>query len=229
MARLPRLTVPGLLHLVVQPAQAGVDVFPDAADRQVYLDALAIAAHQAGVAVHAYGLLSHEVRMLVTPQQDSSLGRMMQSVGRRHVPYFNQRYARRGSPWLGRFRSTVIEAAAHFVDCLQFVEEGESDSQAADGTRSSLAHHLGQQTSPWLTEHPMFWSLGNTPFDREDTYRIRRNAGVAASRRQAIVAAVMKGWALGSEAFVAALQVRQPRRVSPLRRGRPRTQSVPNI
>jgi putative transposase len=228
MARLPRLTVPGLLHLIVHPAQMGVDVLSDGADRQVFLDALALAAPQAGVAVHAYGLLSTEVRLLVTPDHAGSLGHMMQAVGRRHVPYFNQRRGRSGSPWLGRFRSTIVEASAHFVDCLQFVEESDGPSDATDVLRSSAAHHMGQQTSALITEHPMFWSMGNTPFDREDAYRVRRDTGLPSARRQQILAAAMKGWALGTAEFVAGLQAQQPRRLTPLARGRPRLQSVPN-
>lgn len=226
MARLPRLVVAGLPHVVVHRGLNGQPVLLDEADRLAYLQALAGAAREAGVQVHGYGLFTTEVRLLATPATATSLGRMMQAVGRRYVRAFNQRHQRSGTPWEGRFRSTVIDPSVYFVGALRFVEGGDEDgTPLANGTEaarwSSAPHHLGLRADALVNEHQAFWALGNTPFEREAAYRQLLGQPVPTARREALRDAALKGWALGPETFVDALRAGSTRRPSPLRRGRP--------
>ncbi|HWI12301.1 MAG TPA: transposase, partial [Burkholderiaceae bacterium] len=114
--------MPGQAHVIIHRGHNGQTVFVDDRDRAGYLSSLRDAAGEAGVAIHGYGLLGHELRLLATPRDLAGLARMMQSVGRRFVRSFNQRHGRTGTPWEGRFRSTAIEAETHFLACLRFVE-----------------------------------------------------------------------------------------------------------
>lgn len=226
MARLPRLVVPNHLHHVIVRGNNEQSVFIDEADYQQYLNWLRDAARKHGVAVHAYVLLPNRVQLLVTPSDDAGLGKMMQAVGRLYVPYFNARHRRSGSLWEGRFRATVVDAGEHFTDCAhlldhQPVQAGLSPDMVS-WPWSSHAHHIGLRRQPWLTDHPVYWALGNTPFDREAAYQ--RYCALPPERRsvQAIEEATHKGWALGSDAFKVGLAKLTPRRLQPARRGRPR-------
>lgn len=226
MARLPRLVVAGLPHVVVHRGLDGQPVLLDEADRAIYMQALAGAARESGVLLHGYGLYAGEVRLLATPTTATALGQMMQAVGRRYVRAFNQRHQRAGTPWEGRFRSTVLEPLAHFIEALRFVEGCDEDgTQLASGANairwSSVGHHLGRRHEPALTEHEVFWALGNTPFEREAAYRALLMQPVPAAAREAVRDAALKGWALGSASFVDGLRAGTSRRPSPLRRGRP--------
>lgn len=226
MARLPRLVVAGLPHLVIHRGLNGQAVMLDEADRAAYLRQLAASAREAGVAVHAYALFDTEVRLLATPASATALGAMMQAIGRRYVRGFNLRHGRSGTPWEGRFRSTIVEAGPQFIACLRFAEAAEGDgtglaSSAEAAPRSSVAHHLGLRADPLVTEHELYWALGNTPFEREAAYRLRLGQPVPAAEREAIRDAALKGWALGSSAFIARLGADTTRRPRPLRRGRP--------
>ena len=119
MARLPRLCLPGQLHLLLQRAQAGHPVFSVAADCVAYLGALREAAATHRVAVHAYALLPGQASLLVTPTDTLALGRMVQSVGRRFAAASNLRHGRSGALWQRRFSAAVVDAEAHFLDCLR--------------------------------------------------------------------------------------------------------------
>jgi putative transposase len=223
MSRLARLVMPGHLHLVVQRGRGEAPVFRDAADARVYLDALAQSARDCRVAVHGFGLMPGEARLLVTPGDVAGLGALMQSVGRRYVRAHNLRHAVRGTPWEGRFRSTVVESPAYFVDALRFVEGLEAGlSDRSTALVSSAAHHAGEQRHALVTEHEAFWSLGNTPFDREAAYRRAAESPLAPETLARLSHAALKGWALGSPAFAEALARATGRRSSPLPRGRPR-------
>ena len=225
MARLRRVVLPGQPHLIIQRGQSGRAVFAHATDRDRYLQALRAGALQSDVGIHAYALLDNEVRLLVTPATATGLADMMQSVGRRYGRAFNQIHGRNGTVWEGRFRSTVIEASTQFRACLRFVETSTSGSGPAmhnKSAASSLGHHLGLRSDPWITEHPCYWAFGNTPFEREAAYRHFIEQAPAADDSSTIVAATINGWVLGSSEFVTHVGEATGRRPHPLARGRPR-------
>lgn len=228
MARLPRSVVAGHPHLVIHRGLSGQAVFLDDADRRAYVQAVVQAAREAGVAVHGYGLGRNEVRLLLTPSDASSLSTMMQSIGRRYVRTFNLRHGRSGTPWEGRFRSTVIDAPDWFMPCLQYAEscglegDGGSDlSAGSDVAWSSAGHHLGLRIDDWIAEHALFWALGNTPFDREGAYKRLLVQALPPRTAERIRDAALKGWALGHPGFVQAIAALTGRRHQPLTRGRP--------
>lgn len=225
MSRLPRLALARHAHLVLLRSLPAQPAFVDDTDRSAFLLALRTAASAQGVAVHAYALFDREVRLLATPAQASGLSAMMQAVGRVYVAGFNRRHGRRGTLWDGRFRATVVDDRTALVDAMRFVETPPPDlalAHPADHPWSSAAHHVGRQASPLVTEHPGFWRLGNTPFEREAVYRRLLEDDLPAARRAEIEAATLKGWALGPPAFAAALAGQTPRPVAPRPRGRRR-------
>lgn len=224
LARLPRLAIAGRPHLILQRALPSQPAFVDDEDRRAYLAALRSVSAAERVAVHAYSLLDHEVRLLATPADAASLGRLMQAVGRSYVGGFNRRHGRRGTLWDGRFRATVLDDETMLVDAMRYVEAPPDPAAASPAEQpwSSARHHVGQQASPLVTDHPRFWRLGNTPFEREAAWRALLEQPLAPSRLRDIEAAVLKGWPLGPPAFVQGLAAVTARRLQPRPRGRPR-------
>jgi putative transposase len=218
VARLPRLAVAGQAHLALMLGHGAQPVFADNEDRRQFLAALRESALQQQVAVHAYALLPGEVLLLLTPATDAALGALMQGLGRRYGAAFNRRHGRRGSLWAGRFRTAVVQAGAVALEALLFVDlQGQPHMPWC-----SLDHHLGRRRDPVVTDGSAWWSLGNTPFEREAAYQRRLDEGLAPDRAAAFADAVHKGWAVGDAAFLAALAQQADRPVQPRPRGRPR-------
>lgn len=229
MARLRRIVLPGHPHLIIHRGRSGEGVFRDAADRDLYRASLLEAARVARVAVHAYALLPTGVRLLATPESEAGLAGLMQMIGRRYVRGFNQKYGCTGTPWDGRFRSAVIEARTQFLPCLRFVEDTGPHRAEADAVEapapdvcSSVAHHFGLRVDPLVSDHPVFWALGNTPFEREAAYRRLTGQPVSPGEVAAILGAALNGWALGSPEFLQKVGDQAGRRPSRAVRGRPR-------
>ncbi len=61
MARLPRLTLPGYPHHVIQRGNNRQAIFASAADYRVLLDLLRDNAQKFSVAIQAYGLMSNHL------------------------------------------------------------------------------------------------------------------------------------------------------------------------
>lgn len=225
MARLARLAIAGLPHHLIQLGHNRQAVFVDDADRRRYLEFLRDAALDSGACVHAYVLLPERVHLVATPKNADALSRMMQRLGRRYVGVFNQRHGRLGTLWEGRFRCSVLEPARYLLACMTELEvkpvrQGLAP-EAAGFAWSSAAHHCGVRHDQLIVEHPLFWALGNTPFEREAAYRTLMERVLTFEEDPIIDNATLKGWALGSKLFVDRHTDVAGRRLSPLPRGRP--------
>jgi len=225
LARLARLAIAGLPHHLIQRGHNRQPIFVDDVDRRRYLDCLSDGARDSGVSVHAYVLLPDRVHLLATPKDEVGLSRMMQKLGRRYVAAFNQRHGRVGTLWEGRFRCSVLEPARYLLQCMTELEVKPVRCglvhQAPRFQWSSAAHHLGLRDDPLIVEHPLFWALGNTPFEREAAYRALAEQALTCEEDKSIEDMTLKGWALGSKLFFEHHTHATARRLSPLPRGRP--------
>lgn len=225
MARLPRLSVAGHAHHVVQRGNDGQAIFRDEADRRQMLQLLETQAREHRVALHAYVLMDNHVHLLLTPATAEGLPKMMQAVGRRYVRWFNDRHGRSGTLWEGRYRATVIEAERHLLPCMAYIDlnpvRAGLVAQAADYPWSSHTHYIGQRADRLVTPHALYWALGNTPFAREAAYTRLVAEGLSQQQQEALTDSAFKGWALGGPEFMAALQKQTARRLSKGKAGRP--------
>jgi len=229
MARLPRLTLPGHLHHVIQRGNNRQPIFVTTADRQYLLALLADNATKFKVAVHAYVLMDNHFHLLVTPETADGLPQLMQAVGRRYVRYFNDSQQRSGTLWEGRYRSTLIQAERYLLACMAYIDLNPVRAgwvQAArDYPWSSYGHYVGLHTDRLITPPALFWGLGNTPFAREAAYAELVHAGLTLEQQGALTRSVLSGWALGDAEFVGNLQKKTERRVSRVLPGRPVSKS----
>ena len=225
MARLPRLTVPGYPHHVIQRGNNRQAIFLTAADRDYFLNLLQDSARKFAVAIHAYVLMDNHFHLLATPATPSALPQMMQAIGRRYVRYFNDVQQRSGTLWEGRYKSTLIQAERYLLACMVYMDlnpvRAGMVGQPHDHPWSSHGHYAGVRTDKWLTPHPLYWALGNTPFAREAAYVALVQAGVSAAQQATLTQSTLHGWALGEAAFVDELQKQTSRRLHKTAPGRP--------
>lgn len=226
MARLPRLTAPGLPHHLIQRGNNRQATFLDEVDCGRYLDDLAELSAPNELSIHAYVLMPNHVHLLATPAAPDSLARLMQALGRRYVRRFNARHRRSGTLWEGRYRSTVVQTDRYLLACMRYVEMNPVRAGLVETPSayrwSSCAHYLGLRVDPLITEHAVYWGLGNTPFERQGGYRRLFESDLPADDLQAIRYATHGGWALGQREFVDRLVEETGRRAAPGRKGRPR-------
>jgi putative transposase len=227
MARLPRTKAAGYPHHVIQRGNNRQQVFADAHDYERYLSLLHETAATHSVAVHAYVLMTNHVHLLVTPETDDGLSRFMQALGRRYVRAFNDRHGRTGTLWEGRFRSTVVASDRYFLACMRYIElnpvRAGLATEPVEYRWSSHAHHVGRSVDAAITDHALFWALGNTPFERQSAYQQLFESALSEQELSHIRRSTNRGWALTSSSQ---LSVDKPPRpsdfASPRPRGRPR-------
>lgn len=225
MARLPRLSVPGYPHHVILRGNNRQAIFTGRGDYERMLALLTEHSRTLGVDIHAYVLMTNHVHLLATPQKDKALSLMMQSVGRSYVLAFNKLHGRTGTLWEGRYRSTLIQSDRYLLTCMAYIDlnpvRANMVAQPEDYFWSSHLHYVGRKTDPLITPHPLYWTLGNTPFAREAAYAEMVHAGITMAQQDALTRATLSGWALGEAGFVADLQKKTERRIAQSKAGRP--------
>lgn len=226
MARLPRLTVPGYPHHIIQRGNNRQPIFTGPGDYELLLALVDEHARKQRVAVHGYVLMTNHLHLLATPETEEGIPQLMQAVGRRYVRTYNLRHGRTGTLWEGRYKSTLIQAERYLLACMVYLDlnpvRAAMVADPADYAWSSHQHYIGRRVDKLVTPHPLYWELGNTPFAREQAYGSLVHAGISEELKRALTDSALRGWALGEPDYVAELQRRTERRVAPAKPGRPR-------
>ena len=175
MPRKQRFLLPGhTLHLIQRGNNRG-GCFVDDLDRKRYLAALRHASERARCAIHAYVLMSNHAHLLVTADDALATGRMMQSLGRVYVHYFNKRHGRTGTLWEGRYRASLIDSEHYFLACSRYIEmnpvrAGIVNEPAAYGWSSFRSNGHGEPDA-LVHPHPVYLALGRWSSTRREAYR----------------------------------------------------------
>ena len=74
------------------------------------------------VDVHAWVLMTNHVHLLCTPQEENAVSRMMQSIGRLYVRYYNNIYQRSGTLWEGRYKSCLVQNERYLLEIYRYIE-----------------------------------------------------------------------------------------------------------
>lgn len=223
MARLPRLYLPGCAQHVIQRGNNREACFYAEADYKAYLSFLKDAAAKYQVAIHAFVLMTNHVHLLVTPQGEQGVSRMMQAQGRKYVQYFNYTYRRTGTLWEGRYKSTVVDADNYLLTVYRYIElnpvRAKMVTHAAEYPWSSYQGNALGKPIQLLTPHALYNQLGKTDSERQIAYRGLFDGLMPEQELTAIRDATNKAWALGDGRFKAQITANTGRRAEPLGRG----------
>ncbi len=219
-------------HVIQRGNNRGVCFFAEA-DYQYYRQCLIEGTQRYGCAVHAYVLMTNHVHLLVTPQAEESLSRMMRYLGSRYVQYVNYVYRRSGTLWEGRFKSSLIDSERYLLTCYRYIElnpvRAGMVANPGDYSWSSYAAHAMGNRDEWLQDHPLYRALGDTAAARQVAYRDLFRSQIDEVSINAIRDTINTGVALGGERFKDEIERALGRSVRPKERGRPPKRATASI
>lgn len=223
MARLPRVCLPGIPQHIIQRGNNRQVCFALEEDFAAYAHWLEEASIKNHVAVHAWVFMTNHVHLLVTPESQDGISRMMQTLGRRYVRYFNYTYKRTGTLWEGRFKSCIVDADNYLLTCQRYIElkpvRGNMVEHPADYEWSSYrSNGMAKVTRLW-SPHPVYSALGETADKRASAYREIFKGHLDDELIMQISDATDQGMALGSERFKQEVERFSGRRVVSYKRG----------
>jgi putative transposase len=222
MARHHRVTFPGIALHVRQRGNDRQDCFREEADRLVYLSALRALCDRWACALHAYCLMTNHVHLLLTPMEGGDCSMLMRDLGRSYVRYFNDRHARTGTLWEGRFQSCLVDSPTYVMGCYRYVEENPVRAgmvaRAVDYPWSSYASNAGIAPDPSLEPHCEYLALGQNDAGRQASYAGLFNGVQAPGMVAAFRLATSTGYPLADDALKQSLATRGFR-IGPEKRG----------
>ncbi len=203
-------------------------IFDADADYQFFRDSVVEAARKYGLVVHAYVWMTNHVHLLATPEFAHSISKVVQSVGRRYVQYFNFTYHRTGTLWEGRYRATVVDSEQYLLVLMRYIElnpvRAGMVEQPVDYPWSSHRRNaLGESglNAQWISPHDEYLRLGQNDVERQGAYRDLFCTAIPGEDLSEIRECTHKGWALGDERFREQIEALGQRRATCKGVGRP--------
>ena len=215
MTRIARIVVPGLPHHVTQRGNRREPIFLREDDYALYKDLLSQSCARWGVAVWAYCLMPNHVHLILVPGDASGLALAMGRTHRRYAAYFNARARQTGHLFQGRFGSVALDEE-HLMSAARYVAlnpvRARLVGRAEDWPHSSVHAHMAARDDGVVAVHalldrwPRFADLLETEAN-EAAFALLRNSELI-------------GRPLGAPSFLADIERRLRRKVTPGKRGR---------
>lgn len=206
MARKPRLDLPGYAQHIIQRGNNRQVCFVSEEDFSMYAHHLHRASQKYSVDIHAWVFMTNHVHLLVTPKTAGAVSKMMQSVGRSYVRYFNYVYQRTGTLWEGRFKSCLLDTERYLLECYRYIElnpvrAGMVTEPSQYKWSSYCVNGLGKE-SKLASPHGLYLKLGENSKERRQAYRELFRYQLDDAMVEDIRAVTQKGLVLGRDDFV---------------------------
>lgn len=226
MARRQRITPAGIPAHIIQRGNNRQITFACEDDFTHYAHWLKEYAAQHQVQIHAWCFMTNHVHLLATPQTDHGISKMMQSIGRQYVRYFNKAYQRTGTLWEGRYKSCLVEADTYLLELYRYIElnpvRAKMINHPSEYVWSSYQINALGKPSELCTPHPLYLALGNNKQNRLKHYQQLLQTTQQSSLIDEIRQATHKNLAVGNAKFLSQIEQLTGRRVTPAKRGRPK-------
>ncbi len=232
MPRKPRYYLAGVPCHVIQRGHNREPCFAAPDDYRYYLQCLREACLNHGAAVHAYVLMTNHVHLLLTPEEQDGISRILQSVGRRYVQYVNISYRRSGTLWEGRHKASLIDTEHYLIACYRYIELNPVRAgmvlKAGDYPWSSFHANAYGKDDALTTPHDVYGGLGRSQAERQRAYRELFRQELDRSDLQTLRTALNLCVPVGNDRFKAQIERRLKQRISYRPRGRPRKEPAQN-
>jgi len=151
---------------------------------------------------------------------------MMQALGRSYVRYFNNNYQRTGTLWEGRFKSCLVEEENYLLQVYRYIElnpvrAGMVETPAEYKWSSYQINALGK-VSKMCTPHPLYLRLANDTAMRLLEYQKLFDIILVSDKLDEIRTFTHQGMAIGSNKFKLEIEQLTGRRMTEMKRGRPK-------
>lgn len=187
MPRAPRTDVGGLVHHVLNRANARTTLFDGVEDYRHFTSLMAEERERSGMRLLAWCLMPDHWHLVLWPRLDGDLGRFMRRLTQRHTQARHRQRGTLGQGHLyqGRYKAFLVQDDAHLLTVCRYVERNPLRAglvaTAADWPHGSLTQLRRRGATrlldPWPLPRPAGWvhfvDRPETPLELE---ALRRSA-----------------------------------------------------
>lgn len=130
---------------------------------------------------------------------------MIQSLGRRYVQYINKKYARTGTLWEGRFKSSLVSIDEYLLTCSCYIELNPVRAHIVEHPKdyiwSSYGFKAEGRQDELLDIDPVYAGLGQNQKERQINYSRMFIKSVGEKELSEIRNSAQKGIIFGNQDF----------------------------
>ena len=149
---------PGGIHYVVLFGNGGQEIFQDDADKQYFIELLAVARARCNAEIFAFCLTRRDARLVVRVS-DVPVGRLVQRVATQYSRNNHAKYATAGYLFQHPYRAYLLEGTTHLLEIVRHVHLAPLEmgiTADLEGYRwCSHRAYLGLETLDWLNQGPV--------------------------------------------------------------------------
>ncbi len=198
-------------------------------DYSFYLECLKDACKRYRVNCHAYVLMTNHTHLLLSPESEEGISKVMQSLGRRYVQYVNRQYKRCGTLWESRHKASLVDAENYLLSCYRYIElnpvMANMVGHPGDYRWSSYRANAQGESNALVTGHAIYSGLGSDKESRLHNYRELFNTVLSKELVHDIRKAANFSMPLGNNRFKDQVEKTLGRSIGYADRGRPRKES----
>lgn len=222
MARMARLVIPGIPHVVTQRGQPGELTFFDAEDYRAYLELMAAGCGKWAVDIWAYCLMPDHVHLIVAPAAREGMGRAIGEAHRLYARWIRARRGGRGGLWQGRFASFPMDEES-LIRAARYVElnpvRAKLAAEPGEYPWSSARAHLEGRDDDLVRVSPLLGRIRN--------WRLFLQGEAPPGEVEQMRAHERTGRPLGSPRFIGSLEKLLGKRLTPKKPGpKPRRRRI---
>jgi len=226
MPRKPRMYLAEIPAHIVQRGNNRDACFFSDDDYLFYLDVLGQGLRRYKVKLHAYCLMTNHVHLLMTPEDESGISRVMQHIGRRYVQYINKTYRRSGTLWEGRHKASLVDADNYLLMCYRYIEMNPVAASMVKTPEqyrwSSYQYHAWGKPNDIIRDHFLYEELGSASDIKQHAYRELFKTQIPDVDLHIIKKSMKYNYPLGGQRFKEQVECALGRTVGQNQRGRPK-------
>ena len=162
----------------------------------------------------------------MTPWNESSASKAMQRLGASYAAGINAIYARSGSLWEGRFKSSLVDSERYVLACYRYIELNPVRAgmvrQPSEYRWSSYQHNAHGLSEYPIRPHSEWLALGADVWARRRRYAELVAEGMTDEQLEKFRRGTCKGLPTGSQDFQAKVEAALARQLGNGQRGRPK-------
>jgi putative transposase len=122
MARSARTILDNAIYHIMARGNQKQTTFFEEEDFLTYLDFLKHYKKKFNFSLYGYCLMPNHVHLIMEIIDGQELAKIMQGMNQSYAVWFNDKYAKVGHLWQGRYKSKIITKDKYLFDCIIYVE-----------------------------------------------------------------------------------------------------------
>lgn len=220
MPRMARVVAVGLPRHITQRGNYKQDIFSDDKDRRQYLYWIEEYSAKYRLSIIAYCLMRNHVHFIAIPCEEDSLARTFNTAHMRYSQYFNKKLKQKGHLWQGRFYSCVLDEPRLLL-AVRYIETNPVRAKIVElpwqWKWSSASAHIG--IGEPILQVSNFFKIVDMSYKSWKKY-------IISAQDEKVIINIRKhtltGLPLGAHVFIEELEKKVNRKLTALRRGRPK-------